>query len=180
MASITGSVEIRVRRPRRAVIVGVLLVAWVAAWFVLKGVNTLALGGQETTALHRWLTDHRDFLGGGNAFLDAIRVAVDQIVILLQAVIAQPSYGRPVPVIGWLGVVAIAAYLAWAFGNWKVALLAAAGLTFIGLQGLWQESMDTLSLTLAAVLLALLVGIPLASGRGCRTGSSRSRRSSSI
>lgn len=161
MASITGSVEIRVRRPRRGVVVGVLLVVWVAAWFVLKGINTLALGGQETTALHRWLTDNRDFLGAGNAFLDAIRVAVDQIVILLQAVIAQPSYGRPVPVIGWLGVVAVAAYLAWAFGNWKVALLAAAGLTFLGLQGLWQESMDTLSLTLAAVLLALLLGIPL-------------------
>ena len=161
MASITGSVEIRVRRPRRGVVVGVLLVAWVAAWFLLRGVNTLSLGGQETTGLHRWLTEHRDFLGSGNAFLDAIRVAVDQLVILFQAVIAQPSYGRPVPVIGWLGVVALAAYLAWAFGNWKVALLAAAGLTFVGLQGLWQEAMDTLSLTLAAVLLALLIGIPL-------------------
>lgn len=161
MASITGSVEIRVRRPRRGVIVGVLLVAWVAAWFLLRGVHTLDLGGQETTGLHRWLTEHRDFLGSGNAFLDAIRVAVDQLVILFQAVIAQPSYGRPVPVIGWLGVVALAAYLAWAFGNWKVALLAAAGLTFVGLQGLWQEAMDTLSLTLAAVLLALLIGIPL-------------------
>ncbi|TCN39663.1 glycine betaine/proline transport system permease protein [Kribbella orskensis] len=161
MASITGSVEIRVRRPRRGVIVGVLLVAWVAAWFLLRGVNTLSLGGQETTGLHRWLTEHRDFLGSGNAFFDAIRVAVDQLVILFQAVIAQPSYGRPVPVIGWLGVVALAAYLAWAFGNWKVALLAAAGLTFVGLQGLWQEAMDTLSLTLAAVLLALLIGIPL-------------------
>lgn len=161
MASITGSVEIRVRRPRRGVIVGVLLVAWVAAWFLLRGVHTLDLGGQETTGLHRWLTEHRDFLGSGNAFLNAIRVAVDQLVILFQAVIAQPSYGRPVPVIGWLGVVALAAYLAWAFGNWKVALLAAAGLTFVGLQGLWQEAMDTLSLTLAAVLLALLIGIPL-------------------
>ncbi|MEU4390909.1 ABC transporter permease subunit [Kribbella sp. NPDC023855] len=161
MASITNSLELEVRRPRRGVVVGVLLVAWVAAWFLLKGVNTLALGGQETTGLHRWLTDQRDFLGGGNAFLDAIRTAVDQLVILLQAVIAQPSYGRPVPVIGWLGVVAVAAYLAWAFGNWKVAVLTAAGLTFLGLQGLWQESMDTLSLTIAAVLLALLVGMPL-------------------
>ncbi|MDX6264191.1 MAG: glycine betaine/proline transport system permease protein, partial [Kribbellaceae bacterium] len=161
MASITGNVEIHVRKPRRGVVVGVLLVVWVAAWFVLKGVNTLALGGQETTGLHRWLTDHRDFLGSGNAVLDGIRVAVDQLVILLQAVISQPSYGRPVPVVGWLGVVAVSAYLAWAFGNWKVALLTAGGLTFLGLQGLWQESMDTLSLTVAAVLLALLVGIPL-------------------
>ena len=39
MASITGSIEIRVRRPRRAVVVGVLLVVWVAAWFVLQGVR---------------------------------------------------------------------------------------------------------------------------------------------
>jgi glycine betaine/proline transport system permease protein len=161
MASITGSVEIRVRRPRRGLIVAALLIGWVAAWFGLRGVDTLALGGQETTWLHRRLTDHRDFVGTGNVVLDAIRIVVDQLVVLLQAVIAQPSYGRPVPVVGWLGVVAVAAYLAWAFGNWRVALLTAAGLTFVGLQGLWQESMDTLSLTLAAVLLALVVGIPL-------------------
>lgn len=32
---------------------------------------------------------------------------------------------------------------------------------FLGLQGLWQESMDTLSLTLAAVVISLLIGIPL-------------------
>ncbi|TDO54981.1 glycine betaine/proline transport system permease protein [Kribbella sp. VKM Ac-2527] len=161
MASITGSVEIRVRRPRRGVLVGVLLIAWLAAWFVLRGIDTLSLGGQETTRLHRWLTEQADVLGRGNAFFDAIRIAVDQLVVLLQNVIAQPSYGRPVPVIGWLGVVAISAYLAWAFGNWKVAILTAAGLSFLGVQGLWQESMDTLALTLGAVLLALLVGIPL-------------------
>ncbi|WP_406049662.1 ABC transporter permease subunit [Kribbella sp. NBC_00889] len=161
MASITGSVEFEVRRPRRSVIVGILLVVWVAAYFLLRGIDTLVLGGQETTAFHRWLTDHRDDVGQGNAVFDAIRVGVDHFVVLLQNVLSQPSYGRPVPVIGWLGVVAVAAYLAWAFGTWKVALLTAAGLGFVGLQGLWQESMDTLSLTIAAVLLSLLVAIPL-------------------
>ncbi|MGW1343592.1 ABC transporter permease subunit [Kribbella sp. NPDC002412] len=161
MASITGSVEIEVRRPRRSVIVGVLLVVWVAAYFVLRGIDTLALGGQETTAFHRWLTEHRDDIGQGNPVFDGIRVVVDQFVVLLQNVLSQASYGRPVPVIGWLGVVAVSAYLAWAFGNWKVALLTAGGLGFVGLQGLWQESMDTLALTIAAVLLSLLVAIPL-------------------
>ena len=161
MASVTGAIEIRVRRPRRGLVVAALLIGWVAVWFVLRGIHTLALGGQDTTGLHRWLTRHRDFVGTPNVALDAIRTVVDHLVVLFQAVIAQPSYGRPVPVIGWLGVVVLAAYLAWAFGNWRVALLTAAGLTFVGLQGLWQESMDTLSLTLAAVLLALLIGIPL-------------------
>ncbi|MFI7060023.1 ABC transporter permease subunit [Kribbella sp. NPDC050124] len=161
MAAITSDVEVEVRRPRRSVIVGVLLVVWVAAYFLLRGIDTLALGGQETTAFHRWLTDHRDDVGQGNAVFDSIRVAVDQFVVLLQNVLSQASYGRPVPVIGWLGVVAVSAYLAWAFGNWKVALLTAGGLVFVGLQGLWQESMDTLALTIAAVLLSLLVAIPL-------------------
>jgi glycine betaine/proline transport system permease protein len=161
MAAITSDVEVEVRRPRRGVVVGVLLVVWVAAYFVLRGIDTLVLGGQETTALHRWLTDHRDGVGQGNVVFDAIRVVVDQFVVLLQDVISQPSFDRPVPVIGWLGVIAIAAYCAWAFGNWKAAVLTAAGLGFVGLQGLWQESMDTLSLTIAAVLLSLLVAIPL-------------------
>ncbi|MEV6265946.1 ABC transporter permease subunit [Kribbella sp. NPDC051936] len=161
MAAITSDVEVEVRRPRRSVVLGVLLVVWVAAYFVLRGIDTLVLGGQDTTALHRWLNDHRDDVGQGNAFFDAIRFVVDQFVVLLQNVISQPSFDRPVPVIGWLGVVAIAAYCAWAFGTWKVAVLTAAGLAFVGLQGLWQESMDTLALTIAAVLLSLLVAIPL-------------------
>jgi len=161
MAAITSDVEVEVRRPRRSVVLGVLLVVWVAAYFVLRSIDTLVLGGQDTTALHRWLNDHRDDVGQGNAFFDAIRFVVDQFVVLLQNVISQPSFDRPVPVIGWLGVVAIAAYCAWAFGTWKVAVLTAAGLVFVGLQGLWQESMDTLALTIAAVLLSLLVAIPL-------------------
>ncbi|MFK4083427.1 ABC transporter permease [Kribbella sp. NPDC020789] len=161
MAAITSDVHVEVRRPRRSVVIGVLLVIWVAAYFVLSGIDTLPLGGQETTGFHRWLTENRDFVGQGNFFFDAIRTAVGNLVVLLQDLVSQPSFGRPVPVVGWLGVVAISAYLAWAFGNWKVALLTAAGLAFVGLQGLWQESMDTLALTIAAVLLSLLVAIPL-------------------
>lgn len=52
-------------------------------------------------------------------------------------------------------------YVSWAVANWRVALLAVAGFTFLGLQGLWQESMDTLALTLSAVLVALLFALPL-------------------
>ncbi|HEY4571256.1 MAG TPA: ABC transporter permease subunit, partial [Kribbella sp.] len=161
MAAITSDVDVEIRRPRRSVLVGILLVVWLAAYFVLRGIDTLVLGGQETTAPHRWLTEHRDDVGRGNAVFDAIRVGVEHFAVLLQNLISQPSFDRPVPVIGWLGVVAISAYCAWAFGNWKVAVLTAAGLGFVGLQGLWQESMDTLALTIAAVLLSLLIAIPL-------------------
>lgn len=162
MAAITGSLQVRMPRPRRIYVVGVLLLCWVLLFLVFRGIHTLELGGQETTPLHRWLTDIRDQTGPDrNAFFTAIRVVIDELVTLLQALISQPSFGRPVPALGWLGVVAVASYVAWFFGTWRVALLTAVGLVFVGLQGLWQESMDTLALTLAAVGLALLVAIPV-------------------
>ena len=52
-------------------------------------------------------------------------------------------------------------FLTWVVGNWKVGLLTLCGLLFMGLQGLWQDSMETLALTIAAVAISLLIGIPL-------------------
>jgi glycine betaine/proline transport system permease protein len=156
------------RRPDRRVLVAGILAVWVLLWVVLRGRDTLALAPADLTGLHRFLTDAADSIGaarGGNPVfryvLDPIRVGIDHVVTFLQGVLAQPAFGRPVPAIGWFGVVALAGFSAAVFANLRVALLAVAGLVFLGLQGLWQESMDTLALTLAAVLLALLLGIPL-------------------
>ncbi len=160
--------RLRVPRLTRRTLVAGVLAAWVVLWLLLRGTNTLEIGAQQLTPLHRWLNHANDAIGAGRNtnplflyFFNEIRLVVDELVQLLQAFIAQPSFGRPIPVVGWLGVVAIAGYLSWVFGGFRVAVLAAAGLTFIGLQGLWDESMDTLALTLAAVLVALLLGIPL-------------------
>jgi len=169
MATVAESSS-RLRAPRltRRTLVAGVVAGWVVLWLVLRGVNTLALGAQQLTPLHRWLNDANDAIGAGRNtnplflyFFNEIRLVIDELVQLLQAFIAQPSFGRPIPVVGWLGVVAIAAFVSWVFGGFRVAVLAAAGLSFIGLQGLWDESMDTLALTLAAVLVSLLLGIPL-------------------
>jgi glycine betaine/proline transport system permease protein len=155
----------RLNRPLAAV--GVLAV-WVVGWLLLRGRDTLELAAADLTPLHRWINDVNDSVGASRNsspiflyFFNEIRLVIDTLVTFVQGLIAQPSFGRPVPVLGWLGVVAVVAYLAWAFGNWKVSLLAAGGFVLFGLQGLWQESMDTLALTLAAVLVSLLFGIPL-------------------
>ena len=60
------------------------------------------------------------------------------------------------PAIGWLGVVAIAGYVTAALAGARVAVLTVTGLTFLGLQGLWQDSMDTLTLTRPPSRLALV------------------------
>jgi glycine betaine/proline transport system permease protein len=62
---------------------------------------------------------------------------------------------------GWAGVTATAGAVGWIVAGWRTGLLAVAGFLGFGVLGLWDESMDTLALTLSAVLLSLLVGIPL-------------------
>ena len=158
----------RRRRPGKRTWALVALLGWLGLYALLKGRDTLLLDQAELTGFHRSLNDFSDSVGSGRntnpLFLDGfneIRLVIDTAVSFLQDLISRPSYGRPVPVVGWLGVVAVATYLAAAIGTWRVAALTAAGLLLIGLQGLWNESMDTLALTVSAVVVSLLLGIPI-------------------
>ncbi|WP_328351191.1 ABC transporter permease subunit [Streptomyces sp. NBC_00445] len=158
----------RVRRVSRRTMVAAILVAWLVLFALLRGKQTLTLAAADLTDLHRWFNDLNDSIGANRNsnplflyFFNEIRLVIDNLVTFVQELISQPSGTRPVPQIGWLGVVGITGYVSWAVGNWRVALLAVAGFTFLGLQGLWQESMDTLALTLSAVFVALLFAIPL-------------------
>ncbi|WP_430783367.1 ABC transporter permease subunit [Actinoplanes sp. G11-F43] len=153
---------------RRPLLIAGVLAVWVAAWVPLHGLHTLALSPADLTPLHHWLNEVNDAAGASRNsspvflyFFNEIRAVVDGFVGFVQELIAQPSAGRPVPVLGWLGVVALIGYVSWAVANWRVALLAIGGSLLLGAQGLWTESMDTLALTLSAVFLALLFGIPL-------------------
>ncbi|GHI02096.1 ABC transporter permease [Streptomyces cellostaticus] len=156
------------RRISRPMVVAAILVAWLVLFAVLRGRQTLTLAAADLTGLHRWLNDVNDSVGANRNsnplflyFFNEIRLVIDHLVTFVQSLISQPTGTRPVPQIGWLGVVGLTGYVCWAVGNWRVALLAVAGFTFLGLQGLWQQSMDTLALTVSAVLVALLIGIPL-------------------
>ena len=179
LAPSPGSLSLLRRPPRRWLALGVVA-AWVLLWLALRGRDTLALGPGELTGLHRDLNGISDAVGRSRdssplftTGIDQVRVALDAGVAVLQDLLSRPSGGRPVPGVGWLGVVAVATWLAGAAGGLRAALLTAGGLVLLGLQGLWLESMDTLALTLAAVLLCLAVGIPLGLWAGLSPGVSR-------
>ncbi|MFD4506563.1 ABC transporter permease [Streptomyces sp. NPDC058457] len=168
VADATAPVVTPRKKVSRPMVVAAIVVVWLVLFAALRGRQTLTLAAADLTGLHRWLNDVNDSIGANRNsnpvflyFFNEIRLVIDNLVTFVQSLISQPSVGRPVPQIGWLGVVGITGYVSWAVGNWRVALLAVAGFTFFGLQGLWQESMDTLALTLSAVLVALLIGIPL-------------------
>jgi glycine betaine/proline transport system permease protein len=148
--------------------VGGIIVIWLIGYQALKGRSTLALAQSDVTSLHTRLNDLNDTVGRNRNsnplflyFFNEIRLVIEKLANFFSGLVAQPAYGRTVPLLGWLGVVVLIAFAAWAFGNLKVAVLAAVGFVFMGMQGLWTESMDTLALTVTAVLVSLLIGIPL-------------------
>jgi glycine betaine/proline transport system permease protein len=157
-----------------------ILGVWIALFSVLHGRNTLALAPADTKPLHVWLSDLQTSVGEGRNsnplftyFFNPIRSVIDAFGTVISDLIAHPVDGRPVPYIGWLGVVVLFTFVAWALGNWKVGLLTLCGLLFMGLQGLWQDSMETLALTIAAVAISLLIGIPLGIWAGISDGFNR-------
>ncbi len=70
----------------------------------------------------------------------------------------------------WTGVTVLGVLAAWRLAGWRVMLVVLAAFAVFGLFGLWEEAMETLALITAAVLLALVVGLPLGiwSGRSDR------------
>jgi glycine betaine/proline transport system permease protein len=63
--------------------------------------------------------------------------------------------------VGWPAVLALGATLGYATGGWRVALVAISGLLVVGALGLWEPAMETLGITLAAVVFSLAIGVPI-------------------
>jgi glycine betaine/proline transport system permease protein len=61
----------------------------------------------------------------------------------------------------WWVVIIVFVAIAWKFAGWKIALFATLGLVFIGIMGVWDDTMTTLAIVLVSVLVSLIVGIPL-------------------
>ncbi|MEU3980354.1 ABC transporter permease subunit [Streptomyces sp. NPDC026672] len=58
----------------------------------------------------------------------------------------------------WWSVLLVVAALAWLIGTWRTALTAVLAMAAIGVLGVWEPSLDTLSQVLAAVAVTLVLG----------------------
>ncbi len=146
-----------------------VVVVWVVGWLLLGGRNTLELGLQDQTEFHRWLNGLRDDIQAAaaeqNWFFDGvigtITTFLNWLVEQLQELISVPAFPRPVPEIGWLGVLAIFVWVAYAIAGLRSAVLVLATVLAFGFLGYWEDSMDTLIITSIAVGICLLIGLPL-------------------
>ncbi|MFA6577124.1 MAG: ABC transporter permease subunit, partial [Nocardioides sp.] len=136
-------------------------------WRLWEGRDTLVVGGAEQTGLSRRLTELRDDIEAarpGSFVLDTLvggaSDALDAVFTFFAELVSGPAYPRLVPEVGWLGVLLLLVWVAYAVAGWRPALLVAVCTSSFGVLGLWEDSLDLLIVTGMSVGICLLVGIP--------------------
>lgn len=138
------------RRTARRALALVLLAAAAIAYIVFR--NTWTLPHDDDEPLFRTLNGVRDFVDENRTVLESIRLAIGSIV---------DAFDFAIESLGWPGIIGLGGALGLIFGGWRLAALTMLGFASLGVLGLWEASMATLGLMIAAVILALAIGIPV-------------------
>ena len=145
-----------------------VLVVWLLGWAIFHGTATLELGGAELTGFQIWLNELRDAFDSarqGSFFfqyiIDPISAVLDATINWLRELLSQPAFPRPVPEIGWFGVVALFTWIGLALAGMRSAIMVLVALLLFGFLGYWADSIDTLIVTFVAVFVCVIIGIPL-------------------
>jgi len=150
----------------------VLIVGLLVVWFVLgrifKGVHTLDIGNSEDTPTTEVLGQFAANIRAARAenpifvyIFNPFRQGIESFVEVIRAVISDPAPGALIPVIGWVGILAFIGFIVFATSNWRTSLLSMVLIFGCGVLGMWTYSMDTLALTIGAVVLSLVIALPI-------------------
>ena len=153
---------------KRSTLVFAVLGVWIVLGTVFSGIHTLELSTATNTPVTDWFRELAASIRGSRAesplfvyFFNPLRGAIEGFIELIRALIAVPASGNIIPVIGWLGVVALVGYIVYASSNWRTSLLSMGLLIACGMLGVWTYTMDTLAMTIGAVLLSLAIALPI-------------------
>lgn len=133
----------------------VVLAVWIVLYFILKGHWTFQDGQPSTAAQDRLETLEENVNASRNTNAFFVYV-IDPITTVLNAYVTNVQSW--IHSIGWTGPTLLATAIGLVFAGWRTALLAFLGFFAFGVLGLFYESMDTLSYTLCAVFLSVLIG----------------------
>jgi glycine betaine/proline transport system permease protein len=144
-------------RPAR---VGAIVGLWLVAYFLLKGEFEwpASLTWEELPRkldnAQDWLLEQRTAANPNPVFavLEGFRSLCEWLVTAFIDIFEWLT---------WIGTIAASVLIVGRFGGWRAALIVFGAFVSFALMGLWEESIQTLGLMLAAVLLSLAVGVPI-------------------
>jgi glycine betaine/proline transport system permease protein len=150
------AVKARVPHLGRSVQVGVVLATLLVLFVLLEDqfpwpASLIYPLSKRFDTLYEWIVDNQNSHWLFLYFFNHLGNFLDQLVFYLNSVLIWLS---------WVGVTATATLIAARWSGWRIALLVLCSFLSFGLLGVWEESMETFALMLAAVLVSLAIGIP--------------------
>jgi glycine betaine/proline transport system permease protein len=153
---------------RKWVLVVGLLIVWFVIGRIFRGVHTLDLPNAQDTPTTAFLGDMAANIRAARAenpifvyVFNPFRQGIESFIEVIRLTISEPASGGVIPLIGWFGVVALIGFIVFATSNWRTSLLSMGLILGCGILGMWTYSMDTLALTLGAVILSLAIALPI-------------------
>ena len=61
----------------------------------------------------------------------------------------------------WIGLLVLVAAVGWRFGGWRLAGIVSLFVAYLAFSGFWIESMETLYLVVAALIVSIAIGVPI-------------------
>jgi glycine betaine/proline transport system permease protein len=140
--------------------VGAIFALMVVAYFILRNdfpwpasLTWAELEGKLDDA-QEWLLEQRTAANPNIIFaiLDGFRAFAEWLVNALLDFFVWLT---------WVGTIVAGTLIVLRYGGWRAALVVLAAFVTFAITGLWEQSIQTLALMTAAVLLSLAVGVPI-------------------
>lgn len=146
----------------------IVLVVWFVLATLLKGVQTQELSTATDSPFTAMMRDFAAAIRGNRteSFLfvyvfNPIRTFIAGFIELIMGVISVPAEGNIIPLLGWFGTWVLIGFIVYATSNLRTAIFSMFMLLLCGMLGMWIITMDTLAMTIGAVVLSLAVALPL-------------------
>lgn len=146
----------------------IVLVVWVVTATALKGVQTQELSTATDSPFTAIMRDFAASIRGNRteSFLfvyvfNPIRSAISGFIELFMGVIAVPADGNVIPFLGWFGTLALIGFVVYATSTLRMAFFSMFMMLLCGMLGMWLLTMETLAMTIGAVVLSLIIALPL-------------------
>ncbi len=146
----------------------IVLVVWAVTATALKGVQTQELSTATDSPFTAIMRDAAAAIRGNRAesplfiyFFNPIRSVITGFIEIFMGVIAVPAPGNVIPMLGWFGTLVLIGFIVYATSTLRMALVSMFLLFLCGMLGMWLLTMETLAMTIGAVVLSLAIALPL-------------------